>query len=236
MERGPGGDRVARAWAGRTVVCLASGPSVTQEQVELIRVARERDAVRVIVTNDMYLVAPWADLCYFADRKWWNWHTAGLAKKWPWVSFTAEQVRAAWAAFGGQKVTILHVDTAPDPALFVLGNGGVDGISDDAAAIRTGQNSGFQALNVAVLSGGNPILLVGYDMGHDGQRTHSHNGHQRNDSTVVYRKYAQMFTTTERPLAALGVRVLNCTTKSDLTAFPQADLARVLADPARPLV
>lgn len=211
------------------MVCIACGPSLTLEQLEMIRAARERDAIRVIVVNDNYLVAPWADLCYFADRKWWLWHTQGIAKRWPWVSFSAEQVRAAWAAFRGQKVTINHATIASEPGLFILQQGGVDGLSSDPKAIRTGQNSGFQVLQIAALSGGRPIPLVAYDMRFHGGRSHAHDGHPDKVAEGAYREYARAFRTVETPLQQAGIKVVNCTPGSMIRAFPQEDLARVLA-------
>lgn len=228
-EIGPQQAEVSKAWAGKTVVCIACGPSLTSGQVQLIRAARERDAIRVIVINDGYLVAPWADACYFADEKWWRWHKGGLAKSWPWVAFTAEQVRAAWAEFGGQKVTIKHTTTASEPGLFVLQNGGDDGLSADPKEIRTGLHSGFQVVQIAALSGGNPILLVAYDGRFNGGRSHAHNGHPEKTAEGAYREYSRAYRTVETPLKQAGIRVLNCTPGSAITAFPQADLASVLA-------
>jgi hypothetical protein len=87
VQGADGRHQVSRAWEGKTVVCIAGGPSLTKEQLELVRAARERDAVRVIVINDAYLIAPWADVLYFADARWAKWHVQGVDKSWPWVKF-----------------------------------------------------------------------------------------------------------------------------------------------------
>ena len=55
-------------WRGRTVVCIASGPSLTAEDCELVR----ESGCPVIVTNTTFRLCPWADMLYAFDRPWWN--------------------------------------------------------------------------------------------------------------------------------------------------------------------
>lgn len=223
-------DEVTRSWEGKTCVCIASGPSVTLQQLDLIKAARARDAVRVIVVNDMYLVAPWADAMYFADKAWWEWHRAGLEKVWPWARFSKVDVVAALENFAGQKITIKHNPMAEGPDIFALENAGFEGLSTHPKAIRSGGNSGYQALNIAALSGANPILLVGYDMKYSGNRTHSHTGHPGNHGTDhTYRRFGTNFSFMENPLKQLGIKVINCSTDSELNAFPRGRLEDCLA-------
>ncbi|EXF45267.1 hypothetical protein BAY1663_02346 [Pseudomonas sp. BAY1663] len=60
-------------WSGMTVVCMASGPSLAPADVEIVRQWREAaDNRRVVVTNNTYQLAPWADVLYAMDRKWWE--------------------------------------------------------------------------------------------------------------------------------------------------------------------
>lgn len=221
--------RVSRAWEKKTVVCIAGGPSLDEAQLSAIREAREADRVRVIVVNDAYLVAPWADVLYFADSPWAQKHRAGLQRSWPWTSFTEEQVRDAFASFAGQKVTIKHADTFDGAGVFVLDNLGPDGISEKDHGICTGSNSGYQALNIAVLSGGTPILLVAYDMRYHGKRTHSHNGHAVKMPESTYFGYARHFSTMQVQLAKLRVKVVNCTPNSAIPTFDRGDLVECLA-------
>ena len=53
-------------WAGKTVVCIASGPSLTQEDCEAVR------GNVVIVTNTTFRLVPWADVLFAMDQKWWT--------------------------------------------------------------------------------------------------------------------------------------------------------------------
>jgi len=48
--------------------------------VAQVAAAYERGKVRCIIINDAYLLAPFADILYFADSHWWKWQTTGTAK------------------------------------------------------------------------------------------------------------------------------------------------------------
>lgn len=219
------GDRVTRAWDGKAVVCIASGPSLTAEQIEQVRQARERDTVRVIVVNDNYLIAPFADVLYYADEKWKRWHQGGIARSWPWAKFNADQVRAAFAAFGGQKCT-LKLGADSSPGVFHLKRLLSDGLSTDPAGLATGNHSGHQALNIAVLSGGRPIILLGYD----GQRANGAKhafGEHPDGTEPPYAEIRAAARTTGAVLERLGVQVVNGSPGSAFH-FPKARLEAVL--------
>ena len=55
------------AWKGRTIVCIASGPSLTMEDCDLVR----QSGLPVIVTNTTFRLCPWADALFAFDVKWW---------------------------------------------------------------------------------------------------------------------------------------------------------------------
>lgn len=225
LQRGPDGDRVARVWSDKVVVCIASGPSLTREQIDALRIARHRDQVRVIAVNDNYLVAPFADLHYYADIKWKKWHEAGLARAWPWCSFTADQVREAFAAFPGQRCTLTC--TPAGPGEYRLKNSLPDGISTDPRGIATGWNTGHQALNIATLSGARSILLLGYDAAPAAGRKHAFGEHP-DGSVVPYSFMQDELGKTSAVIARLGVRVINCSAISALTCFEKKSLDAAL--------
>ena len=54
-------------WQGETVVCIASGPSLTKEDCELVR----KSGFKVIVTNNTFQMYPHANILYAYDAKWW---------------------------------------------------------------------------------------------------------------------------------------------------------------------
>lgn len=227
---------VERAWEGATVVCIAGGPSLTHAQLQIIADARAAGRCKAIAINDAYLVAPWADICYFADARWWEWHTKGIAKAWPWVRFSEQEVRQAFAAFAGQKVTIGDTGMmVADADVFMLHNQSSEvcselGLSETPNALRTGSNSGYQAVNLALLAGAKRVALVAYDMRYAGRKTHSHDGHPIKQPEGSYLQFARNFASMVPQLGKLGVEVLNCTPDSAIDAFKREALARVLAD------
>lgn len=172
-------------------------------------------------------------MCYFADHQWWKWHTEGLKKSWPWVSFTAAEVKERFAAFAGEKVTI--EDTGMmigDPNVSMLHNDDRNsdgaGLCERPNGLRTGSNSGYQVINLAVLAGAVKVLLVAYDMHFNGRRSHSHNGHPVKHTDDSYRRYAKRFNSMPPQLNKLGVSVVNCTHGSAITAFPFSTIEKEL--------
>lgn len=223
---------VEREWEGLTAVLIAGGPSLTLEQVAQVRAAREASEVRVIVINDAYLWAPFADVCYFADSQWHEWQTKGMPK--PLLGLTADQVRARFAAFAGQKCSIERSGAnITDASVHKLRNKTFPyhsvGLSLDPGALVTGRNSGFQAVNLAVLSGVKKIVLLGYDgrPGADG-RTHWFGEHPRPAPLAVFEEMRKAFSAAEAAIEATGVRVVNCSPGSAIDSFPKMDLGQAL--------
>jgi len=64
-----------------TAVCIAGGPSLTQDQVDQIRRWKEQDPRHgVIAVNASFLVAPWADIIYGLDPKFWMEYRSQIPK------------------------------------------------------------------------------------------------------------------------------------------------------------
>lgn len=63
-------------------VCLASGPSLTPDDVETVREWRKGSEDRVvIVANTTFRIAQWADAVFAMDRKWWEFHYVEVVEK-----------------------------------------------------------------------------------------------------------------------------------------------------------
>lgn len=191
---------VPRAWVGETVVCLASGPSLTQADVDACH------GLKVIAIKDCIRLAPRAAALYACDAKWWRAHPET-------------------ASYAGPKYALEHEPSRPDVTL--LRNTGMVGL-ETAGGLRTGQNSGYQAINLAVLYGAARILLLGYDMQPDGGRHHWFGAHPYAASAPPYDYFLRFFDTIVEPLKAAGVEVLNCTRRTALTVFPQVALEHAL--------
>jgi hypothetical protein len=200
-------------WTGQTVAICASGPSLTVDDCAYLR-----GKVPIIAVNDAVRLAPFADVLYSSDRLWW--------------------LRARGATwFAGAKFAIGsradHADPVA-PGIIVLRYTGVDGLELDPAGLRTGRNSGYAALNLAVHLGARRIVLVGYDMQATGGRMHF-DGAPRGlmaTSPSLFALWRQLFQTMVEPLQIIGVDVWNATPGSALDAFPRATLRDVVAERA----
>lgn len=220
--------RVDPEWTAQTAVILGGGPSLTPAAFELVAAAWKADRVRAIAVNDSYLLAPWADVHFAADSHWFKWHTEGIEKAS--VGLTASQVRERWASFPGQKCTVMGSgDNVADPAVHVLRHREGRGLSLDPHEVITGRNSGFVALNMAVLAGAKRILLLGFD-GKPGEndRGHWHGGHPRPTPPAAYPLYRQAMSAAENPLLEAGIEVINCSPGSAIDSFPKVAVEDVL--------
>lgn len=103
------------------------------------------------------------------------------------------------------------------------------GISTDPSLIHTGSNSGFQALNLAILAGASRVLLLGYDMQPTNGQSHWFGDHpgslNRASPFAVFRK---AFEDAADQIARLGVEVINCSRETSLTCFKRAALSEAL--------
>lgn len=93
----------------------------------------------------------------------------------------------------------------------------------------TGQNSGYQALNLAVLAGAQRILLLGYDMkfAPDG-RQHWFGDHPRLEHPARLTAHLHNFRRAAKHLARVGVDVINCSPDSALDCFRHEEIESVL--------
>lgn len=188
-----------------TWFCLASGPSMCREDAEAVR-----GFGRVIAINNTVELAPSADVLYSCDGSWWRHY--------------GEQYR--W--FKGRRIG-LRRNTLP---AWVEGipYRAADGLGRDV--VHTGNNSGYQAINLAYLHGATTIVLVGYDMQHTGGKRHWHGDHPAglgNFSPGMPELCRPKFQGLARDLDEEGVRVINCTRATALTCFQRMPLAEALA-------
>ncbi len=192
---------VPRVWPGATVVCLATGPSLTQADVDYCR-----GRARVIAIKQAVTLAPWADALYACDAKYWQ--------------------------HDGDRVAFAGLKYALDPGAAkwasVLRHTGEMGLEADPTGLKTGRNSGAQAIGLAVHLGAARIVLLGYDQqpGPDG-RDHFFGAHPWNKHpTYVFPTFFQLLVA---PLKALGIRIINATRRTALVCFERLSLEEALA-------
>lgn len=189
-------------WPGETFVILAGGPSLTPADIAAVLARR----VRVIAIKDTIRLAPEADVLYACDAKWWQYH--GPALVYSGLRYALELKAAPWAT--------------------VLKETGQLGLELDPGGLRTGKNSGYQAINLAVHLGARRIVLLGYDMRPVKGRHHWFGPHPYRTTDPPYAAFLPCFATLVAPLRAAGVEVLNATPGSALDVFPRVSLAEAL--------
>lgn len=200
---------VPRMWEGETCVCIAGGPSLTREQVDYVR-----GRARVIDINDAYKLAPWADVLYACDLKWWEWHDGVPDFR----GLKVSQDQAAADQYG-----LLWIEPTANPETHKP-----DGFDPDPSHIRTGKNGGYQAIHLATHLGAKRIILIGYDMHAVNGKTHWHDGHPGGTRGTVYEIMLRHWPTIVEPLKERGIEVINCTPGSVLDVFPKAALEKTL--------
>jgi len=190
--------------AGKLCIVIATGPSLTPEQVE-----RTRAADVVLCVNNAGHLAPWAAHLYACDLSWWNFHNG-------------------MAGFTGQRWTQCAT-AAPLWNLRRVQGYKRAGFSFDPAHIHFGGNSGFQAVNLAILLGCNPIALLGFDMMPGANGNHYFGNHpDRLRNHMAFEKWRANFADAAPGAKQRGIEIINCTTRTALDCFPRASLDDVL--------
>jgi hypothetical protein len=104
------------------------------------------------------------------------------------------------------------------------------GVSDDfEEGLFHGGNSAYLALNLAYVMGGNPIYLLGIDMGYQDGETHFHNGYPKDDKIGEERfnHMIKAFNYGSEILKEKKVKVYNCSNISKLTCFEHYDINEI---------
>ena len=206
------GISVPKVWPGDTVACLATGPSLVAEDVDYLR-----GKVRVIAINNAYTLCPWADALYGTDQRWWRWHQGVPSFTNPKWSMNHSQ----WRGWDHKY-----------PDVQLLRNTGPNGLEHEPTGLKNGRNSGYAAINLAVHYGATRIVLLGYDMQPAKGKSHFFGEHP-NRSVSPYASFRARFMSLQKPLAKIGVDVINCSRHTALTAFPCAPLRDVIRESDR---
>jgi hypothetical protein len=99
-------------------ICIASGPSLTQQDVDHCR-----SKGKVYAVNNVHTLAPWADVLYACDQAWWDEHKS--VPDFPGEKWTIDRIAAK--NYGLNRIDIAHGHWSNTPG-----------------KIATGMNSGFK--------------------------------------------------------------------------------------------
>lgn len=197
MQRTP----IRNEWLGEKTFIIGGGPSVNECDISLLQ-----GKGRVIVTNNAYKIAPWADWLVFSDCIWYEWHKDALRSvKMPIIT-------------GGYFTN--PYDVAPEILHWKTKNYSGTIKSENGGSL-SGKNAGHMALSLADFLGSSKIILIGFDMNtsKDGS-TQWHNEHKRPTNTSMYDKeFIPEFNVIAGELKDKGVSVFNINKNSALKCF-----------------
>ena len=184
---------------------VAPGPSLplALEHIEHIRSP-------IIVVQDAFKLVPRADVVYGCDNRWWNHngdHVPKAIERWSTHDHETNDKRAAAEKYD----------------LNIIRGGSGNTFNLDGTKIHYGSNSGFQAINLAILFGAFDIALVGFDMRKVGGKSHFFGEHPNGWGGGDYNTFVRDFNVAARKMPDT-IRITNHTTGSALKCFPMQSL------------
>jgi hypothetical protein len=192
----------------KTFVILASGASLTTDDVEYVR----ESGASVITVNTTFRVAPWADIHYSNDQDWYE-------------TYLPEMVKECQGRFicGYPAPFNTLVQTIPY-------NSALNDLSFDGKTLCWGGNSGFAAINLAVMFGAAKIILLGYDHDWTDGKSHHHGDHPSNlqHRKPGFHRWTPWHERAAVTLKAKGIEIYNCTRTTKLETYPLRPLREVL--------
>jgi hypothetical protein len=195
--------RIEREWPGQTAFIIGGGPSVLQQDLNLLH------RRNVIVINSSVFAAPWADFLYFGDWRWWN----------------EPENKMAIASFRGRVVTTSRM--VSDKKALSCRKTNPPGLALARDSLMQKWTSLTAATNLAahLVGPGGTIVWLGADGRHaaDG-RTHHHKQHRWPFKPGCYDKQHADLVTIVPSLRTLRISLFNA---SPGTAW--ADLAPVVS-------
>lgn len=209
----PAGDEVPESFKGVPGVLLASGPSLTRQDIEWIRPLHARGDIAVFGLNDVYKWCDFLDVLYFCDPRW-------LASNLSVLEYTSGEL---WT----QDVNVRTKH--PAKIKRCAGSSG-NGICKAKNKIHFGGNSGFQLLNLAWHFGIREFYLLGYNMGQNakGAKPQHFFGHHPKplNQSDNYKSFVSSFRAIDKETRDT---ITNCTYPTGLTGvFEQKPLKEAL--------
>ena len=204
----------------KTVVCVGTGPSLTQQQVDTAR----NKGFDLFVCNNAYQLATDASLLYGCNHAWWKHYwpfVRGLrCEKWTTNRQAADEFGINWIAETNKP-----------------------GLSTDPDVIHHGHGSGYSLVSMAHRNGADRIILLGYDM----KYAPDYDGKQHNEGSTPRHYFGEYPSSMQhwpsvciqggvhtelvglyRSIKEQGlVEIINCTPGSAIDCFPYMDIQDV---------
>jgi hypothetical protein len=186
-------------WNGKTVFVLASGPSLTGDDVALVAEYSHEHCCPVVVTNTTYQLALWADALFFHDVQWWRIYGDHVKKH-----------------FSGSCVTVAKV---VDPCVTHINSIGFAYGNSGGGAINLAIHRGAKRIILLGLDG---------QYAKDGRR-HWHQQHKKLGDAHSLPRWVTRFPSLAEHAKRSGVEVVNASRETALTCFARGVLEDLLA-------
>lgn len=207
--------KVPPAWKGEIAFVIAGGTSIDERIVSQIR-----GKGRVVVINSSYAIAPWADLLFFGDSRWWLEHAQKRIGDLPPVLdiFEGSIATCSPAAIDFNR-NLLRLKRIPISF----------GLAKESTQVVMRRTSLCPLLNILYHKRISYVYLLGADAKRsDDGREYHHYPHQWKGAK---NKYAEQMADLKRmikPLRRAGMSIFNCSPISAIDWWPKVDVRSIL--------
>ena len=221
-------------FAGETAVLIATGPSITDEQLAFVKQHHDAQNCRVFTINNAYQKVPWTDVHLSCNGNWWQMYypRSETLRNIPCHKYT-------WYPELAEKFNIKYIGAIEKT-----------GLSTDPRIIHINHGSGPMCINLALHYGIKRLLLIGHDMKYapDYNPKNCESGSTPRHFFSEYPEPLQHWPSVKVGLSKPGVldglievydkmvpqlktlemEIINCTPDSALTSFPMSTLEKEL--------
>jgi len=182
---------VPKLWPDSTVYILGGGYSLLNERLHLIR------NEKVIGVNIAFKLGDWVDICWFGDKRWYQWNKEKLKD------------------FEGLKVACCPV-LEGEKGIKVLDREKKLGMSNRPDRLYWNWCSGSSAIDFAHHLGAKKIVLLGFDMKPAwAGKNNWHDDHEvKDNSEEAYPKYLSAFPEIAKDAIRKEIVIINSTMSS----------------------
>jgi hypothetical protein len=202
-------------WGGQYVAIVGGGASVKRSDVDMLK-----DRLRVVVINESYQLAPWADVLYSCDNNWWQLRHHAV-KNFAGMKVTQDDVAAK--EFPNLRKIKLRPDGPGNYIKYFL--------MDEWGEVGSGQGSGFQVVNWLAQLAVKGMALLGYDGCTIDNKLHWHGRHEgrlNNPNQSTFLGWKQWMENAAPKLRELDIDMINCSMFSTIGCFPRHSVEDML--------
>jgi len=188
-------------WVGKRAFVIGGGPSLIGFDWELLR------GENCIAVNRACETVPWADVLFSMDTRFYSWFV--------------EQAKAFEGYLVHHRGSAARVPEVLHDRIIEVSVAGEQVITDDLKqGLGSGANSGYGAMNLALLLGANPVYLLGFDLNPTKEQKQQwwHDGYPVNN-VRPWIQFRHNFEFAAKHLIPEG-RVLNASVTSSIKGFP----------------